>query len=152
MPDKISVPTRSILAAIVLWAVEEVSEKTSGSGIIIPNEVALSSMIVVLKRQHGLDTQDVSIRADIGEHARELSEKIGVPLGGWISDDLCSFLGHFELFGLAFRERESGKFEVHPKAIELCNEILEKDSEKGHAEDIRALREALRTYKAIVRR
>jgi hypothetical protein len=100
--QKLTVPPRSVFAALVLWAHRASSLQGDAA-------TKLTNKLVELEDTANLDTGEISIRAD---------------RDGWISDDLASFLDRLVLFGLA---RED-PLTLLPKGLELCNEILAKDS------------------------
>lgn len=106
--QKLTVPPRSVFAAVLLRATET---PRPDKGPNWPSLVDLTNMIVDLKRRHHLDTSEISIRAD---------------KGGWISDDLSSFVDGFVLFGLATQK----PIALAPEARRECEEILSEDSQR----------------------
>ena len=98
--QKLSVPPRSVFASLVLAA--------DGHSLTV-NE--MSNQIVELRKTLPLDTSDISIRAD---------------RGGWISDDLASFVYRLVLFGFATDD----PLELSDEGRDLCIEILKEESSK----------------------
>ncbi len=116
--NALRVPPRSVFAGILLWSREESKRKQRAGDKAWPTIVDLSNEIVELKKQLSLDTTEISIRAD---------------KGGWISDDLASFVNGFVLFGLATPR----PIVLSEKAVGMCREVLQSDS----ARDADAVRE-----------
>jgi hypothetical protein len=83
----------------------------------------MSNQIVELRKSLPLDTSDISIRAD---------------RGGWISDDLASFVYRLVLFGFATDD----PLELSDEGRSLCNDILKEEVSKRPTE-IRRLAAAL---------
>lgn len=110
--QKLSVPARSVFASIVLAA--DGQSRTVND---------MSNQIVELRRTLPLDTSDISIRAD---------------RGGWISDDLASFVYRLVLFGFATDD----PLELSDEGRSLCNEILKEES-STHPSEIKRLTAAL---------
>ena len=105
--NTLAVPARSVFAGVLLWSLKESLKKKREST--WPTIVDLSNEIVVLKKKANLDTSGISIRSD---------------KGGWISDDLASFVNGFVLFGLATPR----PIILSDEAVGLCREVLESDS------------------------
>jgi hypothetical protein len=104
--QKLTIPSRSVFAAVLLEAMQ--NRRTS-------SVVDLTNKIVDLKRNHHLDTSNISIRAD---------------RDGWISDDLSAFVNRFVLFGLGSKSPVA----LSDQAMELCRKILSDDWRKRPAE------------------
>jgi hypothetical protein len=102
--ETLRVPPRAIFAAVVLDAREHPPSKDRQDW---PTLGDLTQKIIELKRKHNLDTSDISIRAD---------------KGGWISDDLSSFVNRFVLFGLA----SPNPVRLLPPAVERCKGVIAK--------------------------
>jgi hypothetical protein len=118
--EMLRVPPRAVFAAVVLSAKKHpISPCRQGW----PTLGDLTQKIIDLKRQYHLDTTDISIRAD---------------KGGWISDDLSSFVNRFVLFGLA----SQNPVDLSQEAVERCVEIIRKDM-KDQAMDVDRLVKAL---------
>ncbi len=118
--QRLIVPSRSVFAAVLLQATET---PRPDKGPNWPSLVDLTNIIVDLKRRHHLDTSEISIRAD---------------KGGWISDDLSSFVDGFVLFGLATQK----PITLAPDARRECEEILSEDS-RSYPEGINQLLRAV---------
>jgi hypothetical protein len=103
--QKLVVPPRSVFAAVLLNAMQKplVRERPDW-----PTIVDLTNEMVRLRREFGLDTTRISVRAD---------------KGGWISDDFSSFVNGMVLFGLA----TENPVRLEPEATELCEDVLRKD-------------------------
>ncbi len=115
--EKLTVPKRSICAAVVLWFVKnQDSIKFRESCPESDREIyAMTDKVIELKGKIDLDTKDFSI--DWG-------------IGGYTSDDIESFIGHFILFGLATEE----PLDLSEPALDLCREILHDDHKAQPAE------------------
>jgi hypothetical protein len=100
--EALRVPPRAVFAAVVLSAREH---PTSGGRQDWPTLRDLTQKIIELKREHNLDTSNISIRAD---------------KGGWVSDDLSSFVNRFVLFGLA----SPNPVKLSTAAVERCVGVL----------------------------
>jgi len=105
---KLMLPPRSVFAGVLLWAM---GYPSGTKPLESPTIGDLSEKIVELKENLSLDTTDISIRAD---------------KGGWISDDLSSFVNRFVLFGLATKS----PFDISLEAQRDCEEILLEDHER----------------------
>jgi hypothetical protein len=105
--EKLKIPARSVFAGLLLWA--DSSSSALGRTEADP-AVELTNKLVRLEEEVDLDTSEISIRAD---------------RGGWISDDLASFVDRLLLFGLV---RERPRLVLLPRGRDLCNDILMKDS------------------------
>lgn len=103
--QRLLVPPRSVFAALLLNAMQKplVQERSDW-----PTIVDLTNEMVRLKKELGLDTTHISVRAD---------------KGGWTSDDFSSFVNGFVLFGLA----TESPVRLEPEASELCVDVLRKD-------------------------
>ncbi len=98
------VPPKAVFAAVVLNAREHPPSQSRKDW---PTLGDLTQKIIELKREHNLDTSYISIRAD---------------KGGWISDDLSSFVNRFVLFGLASQNPVT----LYPAAVERCKGVINK--------------------------
>lgn len=108
----LKIPARSVFAAIVLNAQQHPPSQLRADW---PTLGDLTQRIIELKRKHQLDTSGISIRAD---------------KGGWISDDLSSFVNRFVLFGLA----SQSPVRLTPMAVQRCVKIVQKDRENQQDE------------------
>lgn len=113
--QKLSLPRRAVFAAILLQSAERLRAGDQGETI-----VDLTKKIVELKKNYYLDTSDISIRAD---------------RGGWVSDDLSSFVNRFVLFGLA----SQNPVRLLPQAVDRCREMIRKELKLRPAEVERLL-------------
>jgi hypothetical protein len=111
--EALRIPPRAVFAAVVLNAREHPPSKRREDW---PTLGDLTQKIIDLKREHNLDTSYISIRAD---------------KGGWISDDLSSFVNRFVLFGLA----SQNPVNLYPAAVEKCIGVLNKVRE-AQPEDV----------------
>jgi hypothetical protein len=118
--EKLVVPRRSVFAAILLKAMEQPPPNHPEDW---PTVVHLSKEIVELKKNFRLDTSHISMRAD---------------RGGWISDDLSTFVNRFVLFGLATRN----PVELSERALDLCRQALREDHQ-AHPKEVDRLIQAV---------
>jgi len=116
--EALRVPPKAVFAAVVLNAAEHPQSQSRKDW---PTLGDLTQKIIELKREHNLDTSDISIRAD---------------KGGWISDDLSSFVNRFVLFGLA----RPNPVELSPLAVERCKGVISKVREERPKEIDRLVR------------
>lgn len=118
--EALRVPPKAVFAAVVLNAREHPLSHGREDW---PTLGDLTQKIIELKREHNLDTSYISIRAD---------------KGGWISDDLSSFVNRFVLFGLA----SQNPVILYPEAVERCKGVINKVRET-RPDDIDRLIESL---------
>lgn len=110
--QRLSLPPRSVFATLVLAA--DGRSRTVND---------LSNQIVELRNTLPLDTSDISIRAD---------------RGGWISDDLASFVYRLVLFGYATDD----PLELSDEGRELCRKMLDEELSK-YPDEITKLKQAV---------